>query len=120
VFNFAAKGSVKAVRVLNVVPWVSIQADSHWPVSTINEKCTSHRPTAAPRATASSLCRFISLFLVFVFCGVGSNLTILEQEKHFKTSACVSGYESDVAGEDVQEEMPLRTIITSVGPAFIY
>jgi hypothetical protein len=44
-----------------------------------------------------------------------SNLTILGQQKHSKSSACVSDCDPDVAGEDVQEEMPLRTVITSVG-----
>ena len=51
----------------------------------------------------------------FFFGALGLNLTILGQQKHSKSSAGVSSCEPDAAGEDVQEEMPLRAIITSVG-----
>ncbi|KAJ7892369.1 hypothetical protein B0H13DRAFT_2340163 [Mycena leptocephala] len=61
------------------------------------------------------------LFLIvlpFAFLGITkvfSSTASAKQQKHSKSSTYVSGYGPDVAGEGVQEEMPLRTVITNVG-----
>jgi hypothetical protein len=74
---------------------------------------------AVGRVSASSRRRvgrnLRSILFFFFFWSIGSDLTILGQQKHSRSSAHVSGYGPDVAGEGVQEEMPLRRIITSVG-----